>query len=566
MTPLATSADKPVATLDIAAKRGTAWPVRVVVENGIPENVQVVVSAMEVEDDAIRKKVVNREGVSFQVSPNQAISHLDKDGRGALTQCGKSGKLVVGAVVTGSIQLEVSGLATEFVVDPGFDLTKVKSVTAISGTDKFEMIDGNGAKATIGKAEVSLTNGRPLITFHLRRNKHSIQEFTGLVADSSGSPISDVRVGTAIGFATGSSEWPTVANTDGDGRFRLQVPLPDSGEKIHLKLILNKDGYAGYDSREFPLPKQPGKAVDLGKFPLQVGHSLPVLVVDARDVPLSGVVIEPQSDYALRRQAIRTDAHGRGVLKNLPDGLLQAQITHQDRNERCQLIVSAVDAENTEAKLRIKAATPLPTANTKSPEPIEIGQTAPELVIEAWTDGKQHRLADYRGRIVVLDFWGTWCSPCVASIPVMQELADRYEARGVVFLGIHTPDGELDQINKLKKIKGWKTATGVDRGTTISDGASSQSYGVRGYPSIIVIDTEGKIAFNSGIQPKDIDAFMKEMQQLAESLQIPWPLPEKVDEESISLMNRLTAAKLSQQYRRSDRGWYSLAKGVIDYW
>jgi hypothetical protein len=70
---------------------------------------------------------------------------------------------------------------------------------------------------------------------------------------------------------------------------------------------------------------------------------------------------------------------------------------------------------------------------------------------------------------------------------------------------------------------------------------------VRGYPSIIVIDPEGKVAFNSTREPRDKDAFMKEMQQLAESLQIPWPLPEVESDEALSYMNKLFGAICSRE-------------------
>jgi thiol-disulfide isomerase/thioredoxin len=546
ITALATSADKPVAMLDIPAKRAPAWPVRVVVENGIPENARPLVSVREVEDDATRTKLLNGEPVSFMELTNDALSRLDSNGRGAFTQCGKSGKLWI--AVNGDSAGEVKGLTTELLVDPAFDITKVKTATPMAGTDKVELIDENGAKATIGKAEVTLTNGRPLLTFHLERSKFSVQEFIGRIVDAAGQPIPDVRVGTAVGESgAGSGEWPHVAKTDREGRFRLRVRLPEFDRDLELSLILNKDGYASFDSREFPLPKKPVEAIDLGKFTMQVGYSLPIRVVDNRDRPLAGAVVEPSSDYALRRLQIRTDAEGRGVLQNLPAGRVQVRIAHADQGDHQHVIVSRVEAENTETRLRIKPAANPPAASAKPPEPIAVGKAAPELVIEEWTDGKPRRLADYRGRVVVLDFWGTWCGSCITSIPVMQELADKYEPRGVIFLAIHTADGELDSIKKLNKVYAWKTVTGIDHGTAIDDGASSKLYGVHGYPTVIVIDAEGKIAYNSGIEPKDIDEFMKDMQQLAESLQIPWPLSEKSEEESVSQMKKLNAAMFSRE-------------------
>lgn len=556
--PLATTPDKPVATLDIAAKRGPIWPVQVTVDNGIPEGGQLIVSIMEIADDATRKKMVNREPVSFQTSPASALTSLDKEGRGAVTQCGTSGKLFVGIGMTGDSAQEVMGMSAEIHADPAFDNTQVKSVAPVPGTSSswVELVDARGAKARISNARaVTVTDGRPLVSYQLHRQKLVKQEFAGLLIDAAGKPVRDVRVGAAVGHIDGGSgESPVSTMSDAEGRFRLQLPLdPFFAEgKQFLNLVFNKDGYAGFDSRNIPLRKLSGAAIELGKFTLQVGRSLPIRVVDARDRPLVGAVVEPMSDYALRRLSIRTDAEGRGTLRNLPAGVVEVQVSLADQVENLKLVVSSTDADNTETKLRIKsaAAPPVVNDNARLTEPIAIGKNAPELTIEKWTDGTEHRLADYRGKVVVLDFWGTWCRGCVTNIPMLQELADKYEARGVVFLGIHTPEGDFEQINKLRKLKSWKAATGVDRGTTTTDGASAAGYGVHGYPTIIVIDAAGKVAFNSSIPPKDMAGFMKGMQQLAVSLQIPWPLPEGDEEKSIAYMNRLMGAYLSREIDR----------------
>ncbi len=55
-------------------------------------------------------------------------------------------------------------------------------------------------------------------------------------------------------------------------------------------------------------------------------------------------------------------------------------------------------------------------------------------------EGKAVKLADYKGKIVVIDFWATWCVPCRASLPWMNELSAKYKTRGVEFLGISMDD------------------------------------------------------------------------------------------------------------------------------
>ena len=396
-----------------------------------------------------------------------------------------------------------------------------------------------------------MTNGQPLITFQLPKIKHEVQGFVGRVVDPAGQPVADVRVGMSVGAkAGGSSEWPGTAMTDAEGRFQIKIPLIETNQDMALRFSFNKDGLACSDSRDFPLPKKPIAEIDAGKFTLKAARWLPVRVVDQDNRPVAGAVLEPVDSYALRRMAIRTNADGRGILKNLPAGTLSVMVMYPGQNETRKLVVSSLQSDNTETRLRLKKTVAVPAAPARQREPITVGQLAPKLEIETWTDGKPHRLADYRGRIVVLDFWGIWCGGCVKSIPMMQELADKYRSKGVVFLGIHTPDGDIDQIRKFK-VMGWKTETGIDRGSSVADGKTAALYRVQRFPTIIVIDPQGKIAYNSSRKPEDSDAIMKDMQQLAESLKIPWPLPN--DENDEALVYKLMECDAQPRNRQSSR-------------
>ena len=552
-----TTVEVPEATMEIVANRGAVWPIQLTLENGSTEPIGAVVAMMEVEDDATRTKAVNGEYCEFKVSPSASQTWLNHDGRGALTQCGKSGKLYI--AVRRSRHADTNGirlkpLLTELIVDPAFDATKVKSAAPVTGTDIVEMFDVNGAKATVRKARVTVTNGQPLLAFQLQRMELVAQEVVGRVVDSAGKPIQDVRIGAALsGSMGGGSETPDSAKTDADGRFLMSVRHPaehgEYKEEFYLSLTFNRDDYAAFEAGDFFISKGPVKAIDAGEFTMEPGYSIPIRVIDEQDKPIAGAVIEPGGNYALRRLQIRTDAQGRGVLKCLPDGVVDVAVTSGDRGLQCGIVVSSDDAENTEIQFQLKPprdpATP-PKADTAKIEPITVGQIAPELTIALWTDGKQHSLADYRGRIIVLDFWTMSYSGCVTKIPMMRDLAAKYEPNGVVFLAIHTPEGRMDQINKLQKRFGWKTPIGIDFRTTQNDGATYQSYGVRGFPSLLVIDPQGKLAFDSLVPPTDKEAHMKDMQQATESLQIGWPLSES-DMESDSQMNRLSGAMFARE-------------------
>jgi len=134
----------------------------------------------------------------------------------------------------------------------------------------------------------------------------------------------------------------------------------------------------------------------------------------------------------------------------------------------------------------------------KPPEPkvelLKVGAAAPDF---SATDinGKPVKLSDYRGRVVVLDFWATWCGPCLASLPHTQEVAVKYKEQGVVVLASCTSDARA-------KFDAWVKANAKDYPDIIfshdplersPDRAARKLYGVGGIPQQFIIDREGRV-------------------------------------------------------------------------
>ena len=91
----------------------------------------------------------------------------------------------------------------------------------------------------------------------------------------------------------------------------------------------------------------------------------------------------------------------------------------------CSLLVTAV------ASLAADSAPPIPQLVPGAPAPDFISQ---DLA------GQSVRISDYRGKVLVVDFWATWCSPCIASMPHTQEVAAKYASQGVAVLAVCTGD------------------------------------------------------------------------------------------------------------------------------
>lgn len=116
-----------------------------------------------------------------------------------------------------------------------------------------------------------------------------------------------------------------------------------------------------------------------------------------------------------------------------------------------------------------------------------VGQPAPDFSLTLY-DGKNLRLADLRGKTVVLNFWASWCDPCREEAPALERVWKRYQERGVLFVGVDIWDSESDGRAFIKRF-GLTYSNGPD-----PTGSIGKQYGVTGVPETFVIDKDGKVA------------------------------------------------------------------------
>lgn len=101
--------------------------------------------------------------------------------------------------------------------------------------------------------------------------------------------------------------------------------------------------------------------------------------------------------------------------------------------------------------------------------------------------GRPLRLSDYRGKVVILDFWATWCEPCKAEIPHFIDLENKYSSRGLQVLGISMDDSEPPVREFQQKFKmNYPVAVGTAK-------LADQYGGILGLPITFVIDPGGRI-------------------------------------------------------------------------
>jgi cytochrome c biogenesis protein CcmG, thiol:disulfide interchange protein DsbE len=103
----------------------------------------------------------------------------------------------------------------------------------------------------------------------------------------------------------------------------------------------------------------------------------------------------------------------------------------------------------------------------------------------------QHvRLNELRGKVVILDFWATWCGPCRVMTPVLMRLSERFKNRGLVVVGVNVDDAGPAVVPDFQRSYGigYGLVYDVQR-------AASMNYHIEGLPTLIVVDRQGEVQF-----------------------------------------------------------------------
>ncbi len=136
------------------------------------------------------------------------------------------------------------------------------------------------------------------------------------------------------------------------------------------------------------------------------------------------------------------------------------------------------------------------------------GQTAPDFVLKSST-GENLRLSEYRGDVVMINFWATWCGPCRQEMPLLDELYGRYQRVGFSLLGVNIDDDSRRAMAMVKEL-GVRFPVLFDEEKKVS-----KLYEVEAMPMTILLDREGTVRhIHYGYKPGYEQKYLNEIRSL----------------------------------------------------
>ncbi len=135
-------------------------------------------------------------------------------------------------------------------------------------------------------------------------------------------------------------------------------------------------------------------------------------------------------------------------------------------------------------------------------------KNAPDFALTD-SDGTKVKLADYRGKVVLLNFWATWCGPCQVEIPWFKEFEQQYKSKGFEVIGV-----SMDE-DGWSAVKPYMAEHKLNYRILLGDDSVSQLYGgLDALPTTFIIDRDGKFAFPPHVGLIGKDEYASEIQSI----------------------------------------------------
>ncbi len=139
---------------------------------------------------------------------------------------------------------------------------------------------------------------------------------------------------------------------------------------------------------------------------------------------------------------------------------------------------------------------------------VDLDEVAPDFILKSMA-GDNLRLEEYRGQVVLVNFWASWCGPCRQEMPVLERIQSRYEPMGFTVLGVNVDTDEA-KARKVAERAGVSFPLLLDRGQTVS-----KQYDVSSMPYTVLVDRDGSIRYiHHGYKPGDENHYIDRLRDL----------------------------------------------------
>jgi protocatechuate 3,4-dioxygenase beta subunit/thiol-disulfide isomerase/thioredoxin len=361
------------------------------------------------------------------------------------------------------------------------DLNGRYEIAVAAGPVTIDISNGVGYEPLDREAVSAIVDADSTVTADELRVRR-LPKIRGIVRTADGEPVQDREAIVLVGFGRS-----TPVRVDDQGRFEypLRTGPPSNGvlpiEAFHLTQSASGSKKLGYNAIE----EGAEVVITLNEMATVRGQ-----VVDADGAPVAGInvwlwVSRTSGEFGRLTYSAPTvtDDEGRYEFRGVERGNRCVPVLWQD-SEPMTAPMTIEDGNVTFDRIVV------PTAQAmKIPRSPNATTQAPMLACDEWINTEPLDLATLRGQVVLLDFWGTWCGPCVAELPNIQELHELYGERGLTIIAVHDNSTPPQKIREFLDARELTFPVAVDNanGTTIG------RYNVSAFPTKVLIDRQGRI-------------------------------------------------------------------------